>query len=197
MSRFFDCPKTKDVKTEVYAQTSRLPQKRKSKANRSVLRWLVFCPPAGLLMMWGERCTWKRALKSAVSLGFLCLVLLVVFSTIRVPEQKSGGVEMVSLYSSVELMGPTMEAGALPYEVYVPQYIPLKSVIAEPTPTPVPYYVWCNDGGRYYHVKSCQYVRKSAPKTPKATLIQAVDAGFTPCKTCKPPKIQDIYGLGY
>lgn len=164
------------------------------KAKKSLSPWLFLCPPALLLIMWSDRCSWNRAVKSAVSLVFVCAVLAVTLPALRAPEQGSGGVQVVSLGAAADMMGPDMKAGALPYDVYVPKYIPEKSVLTEPTPEPEPYYVWCNDGGKYYHRKSCAYARST---TPKATIIQAVNAGFRPCKDCKPPKLQDVYGLGY
>ncbi len=167
-------------------------QKRRTReADSSIVLWLVFCFPIGLMMMWSDRCGWKRAVKSAVSMGFVAVLLLLVLPQTRAPQQKTGGIEIVSAQAVVDLMGPTMEAGVLSYDSYVPKYIPKNNVLVQPTPSPEPYWVYCNDGGEKYHLKGCRFVK---PSTPKATLIQAVDAGFKRCKECGSPKLSDIYG---
>ncbi len=59
------------------------------------------------------------------------------------------------------------------------------SLISEPTPTPQPFMVYCNDNGLYYHLAGCRYVYEG--KTPRVTLQQALNAGKSACKLCKPP----------
>ena len=59
-------------------------------------------------------------------------------------------------------------------------------LISEPTPTPRPTMVYCNDNGQYYHLAGCRYVYEG--KTPKVTLTQAKNAGKTACPYCNPPK---------
>ena len=59
-------------------------------------------------------------------------------------------------------------------------------LISEPTPTPKPTMVYCNDNGQYYHMPGCRYVYEG--KTPKVTLTQAKNAGKTACPYCNPPK---------
>ncbi|MDL2205726.1 hypothetical protein LJC33_02305 [Eubacteriales bacterium OttesenSCG-928-N13] len=145
-------------------------------------------------MMWSNRCPWNRVIKCGVSLVFVALVLLITLPMTRAPQIQSGGVQLVSLEGGDDLVGPTMQAGATPYEVYVPQFVPKKSVIVEPTPTPEPVWVYANDGGEYYHTKKCKYVKEN---TPKVTLIQAADAGFKQCKQCKPFTIMEVYGDTY
>lgn len=154
-----------------------------------MVRWLVLCFPIGLIMMWSDHCHWRRVTKSAVSLAVVA-VLLVLFG-MRPPETKSGGVQIVSAEGAADFMGPTLSPDAQQYVAYVPKYIPKNSTIVEPTPSPVPYYVYCNDGGEYYHNKECQYVR---PNTPKVTIIQATDHGFKRCKTCNAPSLKQVYG---
>ena len=154
-------------------------------ADWMVLRGLIFCFPAGLLMMWGNKCRWPRALKCAISSVFALLLMAIVLPQASPPERAAGGVEIVSLVPAVEVQGPELAEGELPYEVYVPQYVPEKSIIVEPTPTPAPIYVYCNDGGQYYHTSKCRYVKDT---TPKVTLSQAVSAGYKRCKECDAPK---------
>lgn len=166
---------------------------KKRQADRTVVRWLIFCFPVGLLLMWSDRCSFRRWVKSAISFGFVMLALMLALPQTRAPQPKKGGVEMVSMVASADVMGPTMRPDALRYEVYVPKYIPKNSVVVQPTPSPVPYYVYCNDGGEFYHAKKCKYVRDN---TPKVTIVQAVDAGFKRCKTCKPPKLAEVYPAG-
>lgn len=153
------------------------------RANRAVLRWLIFCFPAGLLMMWSNRCTWPRVMKSAISLGMAAALLALVLPQTRPPERADGGVQIVSLQAAVDLQGPEPEFDE-DFEVYVPEYVPSAELIVEPTPTPEPIYVYCNDGGRYYHVKRCHYVKQT---TPKVTLSQALNAGFKQCRECDAP----------
>lgn len=155
------------------------------RANRTVLRWLIFCFPAGLLMMWSDRCTWPRATKSLVSLAIAAVLTVVLLPQTSPPERVAGGVQIVSLQAALQAQGPKQQlAEGQDYEAYVPIYVPEKAVLVEPTPTPVPIYVYCNDGGRYYHSKECRYTKRT---TPKVTLSQAVNAGFKKCESCNAP----------
>jgi hypothetical protein len=157
---------------------------RGNRANSAVVRWLIFCFPAGLLMMWSDRCKWPRHVKSLISLGFAALLLAVLLPQTQPPERAQGGVEIVGLAPALELQGPRPDENAPQYDAYVPVYQPQNTLFVEPTPTPVPIYVYCNDGGQYYHTAKCRYAKDT---TPKVTLSQAVSAGFKRCKLCKPP----------
>jgi hypothetical protein len=157
---------------------------RGSRANSAVVRWLIFCFPAGLLMMWSDRCRWPRYVKMMVSLGFAAILMMVLLPQTQPPERVKGGVEIVGLSPALELQGPQLDEGAPQYDVYVPVYQPEATLFVQPTPTPVPVYVYCNDGGQYYHTKKCRYKKAT---TPKVTLNQAVTAGYKRCKVCKPP----------
>ena len=161
---------------------------RGSRANSAVARWLIFCFPAGLLMMWSDRCKWPRYVKSLISLGFAALILAVLLPQTKPPERAQGGVEIVGLSPAMELQGPQLEDGKPQYDVYVPVYQPEATLFVEPTPTPVPVYVYCNDGGQYYHTKDCRFKHAT---TPKVTLTQAVSAGFKACPKCNPPKLDN------
>lgn len=185
-----DCFFTKGVSHRMSSpdRRSTKAKPRVSRANSAVVRWLIFCFPAGLLMMWSDRCRWPRAVKSLVSLGFAALLLAVILPQTRPPERAKGGVELVGLTPALEVQGPQMAEGSPQFDAYVPVYQPEATLFVQPTPTPVPVYVYCNDGGEYYHKKGCRYVKDT---TPKVTLTQAVAAGFKRCKTCDPPAPSD------
>ena len=51
-------------------------------------------------------------------------------------------------------------------------------------PTPVPIYVYCNAGGRQYHAQECEYVY---PHTPRVTLLEAINGGYSKCVKCSAP----------
>lgn len=137
-------------------------------------------------MMWSNRCHWSRALKSAVSAG-VCLVLIaVILPQTMPPDQMRGGVQIVSLEPAADIQGPVQqESDEDTYEPNISSYVQPTSLIAEPTPTPEPVYVFCNDGGHYYHVKGCRYVKKTSARV---TLTQALNAGFSRCTKCNAPK---------
>ena len=139
-------------------------------------------------MMWSDRCKWPKAVKSAVSLGFAALLLAILLPQTRPPERVKGGVELVGLAPALELQGPQRAEGAPEFDAYVPVYQPEATLFVEPTPTPVPVFVYCNDGGEFYHKKGCRYVKDT---TPKVTLDQAAAAGFKRCKSCDPPAPPD------
>lgn len=160
------------------------PKPRVSRASSAVVRWLIFCFPAGLLMMWSDRCKWPRSVKSMISVGFVVLLLAILLPQTKPPERAKGGVELVGLAPALEVQGPQRAESAPEFEAYVPVYQPEATLFVQPTPTPVPVYVYCNDGGEYYHAKGCRYVHGN---TPKVTLGQAASAGFKPCPKCHPP----------
>jgi hypothetical protein len=139
-------------------------------------------------MMWSDRCSWPRAVKSAISVGFAALLLMVILPQTEPPEREKGGVQIVGLSAALEVQGPQIDENAPQYDVYVPRYQPETTLFVEPTPTPVPVYVYCNNGGEFYHTKKCRYTRDT---TPKVTLDQAVSAGFKRCKQCDPPVPSD------
>lgn len=175
------------------AATDQKPRRAKARkaANRyskTVLRWLVFCFPAGLLMMWGSRCRWTRAVKCAVSAFYACLLIAVVLPQTLPPEKASGGVKVVGRTAVVELQGPVQEEETdYDYELVMPSYTP-PSIVIEPTPTPLPIYVYCNQGGKYYHMKDCKYFKNTSGRV---TLGQALSAGYTRCQRCNPPSEED------
>jgi hypothetical protein len=50
-------------------------------------------------------------------------------------------------------------------------------------------YVYIKEGGKRYHKKNCSVVPTG--KT-RVTLQEAVDRGYTPCKVCNPPVLEEI-----
>ena len=157
--------------------------------SRTIRRWLLFCFPVGLLLMWSNRCQWQRWVKSAVSLGIACMVVLLF--TLRPPQPVQGGVKYAYTEAVTNIMGPTQTAGAEQYVAYVPKYIPKSTTIIAPTPEPDPFYVYVNDGGKYYHMKKCHYIKKT---TPKFKLLDVVTRDFKRCKECNAPTVEMIYG---
>lgn len=167
-------------------QNRRVPPKkrpRRSRANRAVVRWLIFCFPAGLLMMWSDRCSWSRTTKSSISLAFALLLVLVMLPQTQPPEPATSGVQLVGLKPSIEVYGPEPDDSLPDIQIYNPRNVTALPLIT-PAPTPEVPTVYCNDSGKFYHTKDCRYVKRS---TPKVTLNQALDAGYKPCQKCNPP----------
>ena len=98
------------------------------------------------------------------------------------PEREIGGIQLVDEKPQVEVYGPEAPADREVIEIYAPRYT---AVILEPTATPVPIIVYCNNGGRHYHVEGCKYVKED---TPDVTLSRAVAAGYTRCVECDAPE---------
>lgn len=171
-------------------QSRRVPTKKRpvrSRAHRTVVRWLIFCFPAGLLMMWSDRCKWSRAVKSAISMGFALLLIALVLPQTQPPERVTSGVQMVGLKPSIEVYGPEPDDSLPEIQIYNPLREDAVRLIT-PAPTPEPIMVYCNDSGRFYHTQECRYVKK---RTPDVTLSQALDAGYKPCEKCNPPTEED------
>ena len=166
-------------------KTPKRTRSRKNRYSKAVIRWLVFCFPAGLLMMWSDRCRWNRVVKSSVSLG-IALVLIVLISPLtRPPVRATGGIETVSREPVAELVGPEYKrGGADDLEDFAFTFIQPESIVVEPTPTPIPTYVYCNTGGKNYHGQKCKFVK---PTSARVTLNQAMAQGFTQCKKCDAP----------
>ncbi|MEF9894904.1 MAG: hypothetical protein RSK76_10830 [Clostridia bacterium] len=136
-------------------------------------------------MMWSDRCRWSRMAKCTVSTMVAAFVALVIIPQTLPPERPKGGVEIVSQMPVAEALGPKQSVGPEgAYEVYLPDYVNPTTMIIEPTPSPTPVYVYCNNGGKKYHVKKCRYVKKG---TGRVTLSQAIAAGYTRCPECDAP----------
>ncbi|MDO4549412.1 MAG: hypothetical protein Q4D04_15080 [Clostridia bacterium] len=167
-------------------KNSRARKKRlMTRYEKATLRWLIFCFPAGLLMMWSDRCRWKRASKCAVSLVVAALVCAILLPQTQPPARAKSGIEIVSNAPAVEKLGPVQrESDEDDYEVYLPTYVNPTSVVVIPTPSPEPIYVYYNQGGKYYHSRNCKYIKKTSEL---ASLSACLNAGYTQCKECDAP----------
>lgn len=61
----------------------------------------------------------------------------------------------------------------------------IKSPAEEPPSSPTEF-VYRTPTGRKYHREACRYVRGN-PNASRVTLVQAKEAGLTPCLVCNPP----------
>lgn len=159
-------------------------KRRMRRSDRFVLWSLILCFPAGLVFMWTDRCRWSRTVKSGISLAIAAALAALFFVLPDPPERSTGGVEVVSLVPAMELYGPALPEDFESTDIYVPRGNEDYSIVAEPTPAPIPVYVYCNDSGKYYHTETCKYTK---PTTPKVKLSQAIDQGFKRCSECNPP----------
>ena len=173
-------------------KNARVRKAIRSYADRDAMRWLLIFPPIGLIVMWAGGCSWRRWVKSSISVCAICVMMLLVLPAIRLPGPPQSTMQYAYSEPIVDFVGPMRAPDALPLPTYAaPKFIPTIPTVVEPTPPPEPYYIFCNDGGKYYHLQKCKFVR---PNTPKATIIQAIDAGYKRCKTCKSPTLKTVYG---
>ena len=80
------------------------------------------------------------------------------------------------------MYGPEAPADREVIEIYAPRRTAL---LIQPTATPKPVIVYCNNGGKNYHSKDCKYVKET---TPNVTLTRAIEAGYTKCPECDAPE---------
>ena len=145
----------------------------------------VFAFPLGLTIMWTESRwpTYRKVLISAAWALILCFGIYIAVTTTL------GYEESIASYTVVDNTGRMMGPLQPEHVTYIGQSFKNSDVqsrlISEPTPTPVPTMVYCNDNGVNYHLAGCRYVYE---KTPRVTLTQALNAGKTACKLCNPPK---------
>ncbi len=151
---------------------------------------LVLAFPVGLYIMWDEG-KWDTWLKALITGVWAAIVVLGVVLMIIAPWQyDTGSVEIVSLDNNKRMLAPFPPENLPEQAQVLRNATQTSSLISEPTPTPVPTRVYCNDNGKYYHLEGCRYVYST---TPKVTLNQAKNAGKTACPYCKPPK-EETYG---
>ena len=167
--------------------------KRKKNTTLTTVLLLILVFPLGLIRMWKVRCRWPFWVKTLVTLLFAALAVLIVLPLTTPPSYKTGGVDLVYAQPEEEAEGPEQSEDADGFRPYVPIYVPDESLIVSPTPTPLPIYVYCNDGGKSYHTANCRYVKKT---TPRVTLSQAVNAGYTQCGLCDCPNEKGVYRDG-
>lgn len=178
-----------DVSAPMHATAQKPGRRPKKRAiprySKAVVRWLIFCFPAGLLMMWSDRCRWSRQTKSLISCGIAGALIAVLLPITLPPQRAAGGVQLVSAQPVIAIQGPCQDpedVGA--FEIDIPASIKPPSVVVEPTPEPPAINVYCNTGGKHYHTSKCRYATK---KSAYLSLGTALDKGFTPCKDCNPP----------
>lgn len=142
---------------------------------------MIICFPMGLYVMWtGTR--WPRVIKTAVSAAAALLLVAILLPMTNPPEREIGGVYLVDEEMKIDVYGPEAPADRQVIEIYAPRYT---AVILEPTATPAPVIVYCNNGGVHYHAEDCKYVNDD---TPYVTLTKAVHAGYTKCAECDAPE---------
>ena len=142
--------------------------------------FLVVCFPAGLVVMWSDRCRWHKTLKMMTSAAVALLLVAILLPQTTPPDAPKSGITIIGLAGDKETYGPPAPKERLHVEVYSPRYTAL---IIEAEPTPVPRFVYCNQGGKNYHRSTCRYVKETSGAV---TINQALDAGYTPCALCDP-----------
>ena len=159
---------------------SRSNPKRARRIHPAVVLQLIICFPLGLYVMW-TKTRWPRILKSAVSLAVAAMLVAILLPMTNPPEREIGGIHLVGSEPQVDVQGPEAPADRVIVEIYAPKQT---VVVIDPTPSPEPVYVFCNNGGSYYHSQDCVYVKE---KTPFVTLSTALDAGYHQCTECDAP----------
>lgn len=154
---------------------------RARRRNLFALLPLIICFPLGLYVMW-TRARWPRVLKTAVSAAAALILIAILIPMTDPPERETGGILLVDEKPQVEVYGPEAPADREVIEIYAPRRTAL---LLEPTATPIPVTVYCNNGGRYYHSEECKYVRED---TPDVSLSAAIKAGYTRCSECSAPE---------
>ena len=141
---------------------------------------LIICFPLGLYVLWTKaRC--PRMLKTALSAAVALVLIAILMPATNPPERETGGIYLVDEKPQVEVYGPEAPADREIIEIYAPRRTAL---VLEPTPTPAPIIVYCNNGGKHYHSEDCKYVKET---TPDVKLSRAIEAGYTKCPECNAP----------
>lgn len=155
------------------------------KSDIILIALIVLAFPVGLYMMWKDDCAWNRWIKAAISVAWAAVIVcaIVVLPSIE-NYQYTGNVQIVTRKSNKAMLGPAKPEGIPDTVQIVKNASETSSLISQPTPTPDPIMVYCNDNGVYYHLQGCRYVY---PTTPRVRLLAALQAGKTACPECKPP----------
>lgn len=141
---------------------------------------LIICFPLGLYVLWTKaRC--PRMLKTALSAAVALVLIAILMPATNPPERETGGIYLVDEKPQVEVYGPEAPADREIIEIYAPRRTAL---VLDPTPTPAPIIVYCNNGGKHYHSEDCKYVKET---TPDVKLSRAIEAGYTKCPECNAP----------
>ena len=109
---------------------------------------IIFAFPVGLYVMWTDECRWNRFVKAAVSLAWLAVIVCAITLLPSVSQYQSvGSVEIVSKKNNTAMLGPGRPEN-IPETVQVIKNVSeTSSLISQPTPTPDPVMVYCNDNG--------------------------------------------------
>ena len=107
--------------------------------------------------MWSDRCRWSRWVKMLVSAAVALALVAILLPQTTPPETPKSGITIVGMAEDKETYGPEVPENRLQVEVYSPRYTAL---IIKADPTPVPRFVYCNQGGKYYHRSTCRYVKE-------------------------------------
>lgn len=142
---------------------------------------LIICFPLGLYVLWTKtRC--PRLLKTVLSAAAALALVAILLPMTNPPERETGGIYLVDEKPAVEVYGPEAPADREVIEIYAPRRTAL---LIQPTATPKPVIVYCNNGGKNYHTEDCKYVKET---TPNVTLTRAIEAGYTKCPECDAPE---------
>lgn len=120
-------------------------------------------------------------LKTALSAAVALVLIAILMPATNPPERETGGIYLVDEKPQVEVYGPEAPADREIIEIYAPRRTAL---VLDPTPTPAPIIVYCNNGGKHYHSEDCKYVKET---TPDVKLSRAIEAGYTKCPECNAP----------
>jgi len=145
------------------------------------------------MMLWRRRCRWPKGRKIAITVGIGAVLALIILPQTAPPDPVIGGIRVVSIGSHMgEVMGPEKPEGLTAERALIiragaqpPSPTPEPEQAQAPTPEPVIVYI--NDGGKYYHLKSCRYVYNH---TPSFELSARIASLFDPCDVCNPPVFQ-------
>ncbi len=141
---------------------------------------LIICFLLGLYVLWTKvRC--PRLVKSALSAAAALVLIAILLPMTNPPERETGGIYLVDEKPEVEVYGPEAPADREVIEIYAPRRTAL---LVQPTATPAPVIVYCNNGGKHYHSEECKYVKDT---TPDVKLTRAIEAGYTKCPECNAP----------
>ena len=155
-----------------------------SRGNWILIALLVFAFPVGLYIMWDEG-KWRLWIKIAVSALWTAILIFMIVRLADTHEPESGGQAVTKVTYSGKMLAPLPPSNLPLTSKLLRSSTQESTLISEPTPTPVPTMVYCNDNGKYYHLAGCRYVYST---TPRVTLNAAKNAGKTACPTCNPPK---------
>ena len=166
--------------TPLRAQSTKASRRARRRSIAVALQ-LIICFPLGLYVMW-TRTRWPRIVKSSVSAAAALLLAAILVPLTDPPEREVGFVHLVDEKPQVDIHGPEAPADREVIEIYAPRRT---AILLEPTATPVPVVVYCNNGGKYYHSEECIYVKED---TPDVSLTRAIEAGYSKCPDCHAPE---------